>query len=458
MRTEADFLGEVCLAADCLYGVQTARALENFGFSGRPLGSQRHFVEALALVKAAAARANRRLGTLDQSRAGAIEAACRDMRAGELSQHLVVDMMEGSGGTSINMNVNEVAANRALQHLGHDPGHYAKVHPNDHVNRSQSTNDVIPTAIKMACRAALGPAVDSLERLAAGFRQKQAAFASDLRLGRTCLQDAQPMTLGQAFSAYAEVTERLARELRARAQDLLELPLGATAIGTGFGAPRGYRETVIAELGELTGESWRGAANLFDGLANADVYARLSAEVRGAGLSVAKIGNDLQILSSGPAGGIGELKLPPVQAGSSIMPGKVNPVLPMAMCQIGFAVAGYDAVVAQACQQGQLEINPYEPVIALHLFDAIRLIETGADRFLRYCVAGIEPDRRRMAANLEASSAVATALLPVLGYGPVSELVRDAQARGTSFAALADERGVLSREDAEAAAAKSAGL
>lgn len=458
MRVETDFLGVIELPDDALYGVQTARAAANFAFSRQPLASERDFVRALASTKAAAAKANAGLGALDARRADAIRRAARELGDGALDAHLIVDMMEGSGGTSINMNINEVLANRALQLLGRSCGDYAALHPNDHVNRSQSTNDVIPAAIKIGCHSALGPAIAALDALAAAFEIKARAFANVLKLGRTCLQDAQPMTLGQSFRAYATAMRRAASQLTTQRERLLDLPLGATAIGTGFGAPNEYRQAVISALSEDTGVQWRGADDLFDALSNADGYAGLSADLRGAALGLAKIGNDLQLLSSGPAGGIGELRLPAVQAGSSIMPGKVNPVVPMAMCQIGFAVAGCDHVVAQACQQGQLEINPYEPVIALNLFEAIRLVTKGAERFRTHCIDGIEPDLARLADNLEASSAVATALLPVLGYSAVAEIVREAQASDESFIALADRKRVIARDEALNAMALSAGV
>jgi aspartate ammonia-lyase len=354
------------------------------------------------------------------------------------------------------MNVNEVLANRGLVALGHQPGSYAALHPNDHVNLSQSTNDVIPTAIRMACHERLGATIAELGALADAFEGKARVYADALRLGRTCLQDAQPMMLGQALGAHACAVRRCAAALDHQRAEMLDLPLGGTAIGTGFGAAPGYREQVFDALRKRTGVDWR-AADTFDGLANADGYARLSGELRNAAGALGKIANDFQILASGPSGGLAELKLPAVQPGSSIMPGKVNPVIPIAVRQVAFAVSGYDAIVAAACQDGQLEINPYEPVIALHLFLQLDLLAQAARLFGERCVAGLEADREAMRRHLDASAATATTLLPTLGYEATAKLVRAAQAQGRPFADLVVEGGHMTREGLEDVLLRSVG-
>jgi aspartate ammonia-lyase len=441
-------LGEVSVPRAALYGIHTARARANFPDSGRQLCDEPTLVAAFAHVKRAAAAANASLGQIETRHAQAIAAAAGELIAGEHRQWLTVDLMEGAGGTSLNMNINEVLANRALELLGRLPGEYSYLHPNDHVNRGQSTNDVVPSAILMACHEGLGHLADELATLAAAFHDKQEQFKDQLRLGRTCLQDAQPMMLGDAFGAFASLSRRLSGAVRARMRDCLELPLGATAIGTGLGASPGYRGRAIEALREATGHEWRSAPDLFDALANADVYARLSAELRGVAIALGKVAGDLILLSSGPDGGIAELRLPAVQAGSSIMPGKVNPVIPMSACQVGFAVVGYDAIVAMACQQGQLEINAYEPVIATHLLASLRLVRNTVAQLAKRCVRGIEVNEQRASDLLLKSSAVASALLPRLGYEAATRLVREAQSRGVSFLDIADEQGVLRREEA----------
>ena len=442
-RTDHDSLGGIEIPAGALYGPATARAQLNFDISSRRLGDFPFFVEGLAAVKAAAALANAEVGVLDQETATAIVQAADEMAAGILSADLVVDMFEGSGGTSINMNVNEVLANRSAQILGGPLGIYDRVHPNDHVNRCQSTNDVIPAAIKIGCRGALAGLDAELKGLEVAFSERAEAFRSILRVGRTCLQDAQPMTLGQSFGAYSALMRRLVQAVGARADELLALPIGATAIGTGFGSAPGYAPAFYRHLTARTGEPYVRADNLFDALANSDVFTRLSGEMRTVATSMAKIANDFILLSSGPAAGLGELRLPKVQPGSSIMPGKVNPVVPMAICQLGFTITGYDVVVSAASQQGQLEINPYEPVIAFHLFEAIRILTNGMRLFRTRCVVGVEPDAARMETLLHESSAIATALLPSIGYDATSRLVQRASREGKTFTELAVSEGLL---------------
>jgi aspartate ammonia-lyase len=450
-RIERDYVGEVAISGDKLYGVNTVRGVDNLTVSPLTIAHYPAFRDAFAQVKWAAALANRDNEVITGEQCDAIVAACKEVIEGKFDDSLVVDLMEGSGGTSTNMNFNEVIANRAQQILGHAAGSYEIVHPNDHVNRSQSTNDAYPAALKIATYTMLGSLVDELEKLAGLFGNKATAFADILHLGRTCLQDAQPMRLGQRFGGYASLTKRLAGELSTVRGKLRTLPLGGTAIGTGFGAPAGYRAAVYAHLRDVTGVAYEAPVDPFDAMQNMDVFSRVSAELRTCAVSLAKIASDLTVLSSGPVGGLGELKLPEAQAGSSIMPGKVNPVLPMAMIQLSFAVVGNDVAVAQAVQYGELEINHFEPVVASRVFDSITLLKNGIQRFGEKCVSGIEADAARNERHLLDSMAVATALVPKIGYARVSKLARQSVAEGRSLLSILDESGLLSQDDAIAA-------
>ncbi|KWF59709.1 aspartate ammonia-lyase [Burkholderia pseudomultivorans] len=454
VRIERDYVGEVAIPGDKLYGVNTMRGVENLTISPLNIAHYRQFRDAFAQVKWAAALANRDNEVITDEQCDAIVTACKEIIQGQFDASFVVDLMEGSGGTSTNMNFNEVIANRAQQILGQTAGTYEVIHPNDHVNRSQSTNDVYPAALKIATYAMLGPLISEVTQLAALFNGKAGEFAEVLHLGRTCLQDAQPMRLGQLFGGYASLTERLAEELAAVREKLRTLPLGGTAIGTGFGAPAGYRAAVYSHLQNITGVDYQAPANPFDAMQNMDVFSRVSAELRTCAVSLAKIASDLTVLSSGPVGGLGELKLPEAQAGSSIMPGKVNPVLPMAMIQLSFAVVGNDVAVAQAVQYGELEINHFEPVVASRIFDSIALLTHGIQRFGEKCVKGIKADVARNEKHLMESMAVATALVPKIGYARVSKLARQSVAECRSLVSILDESGLLSADDTVAAIRK----
>jgi aspartate ammonia-lyase len=446
-RTERDYVGEVAIPGDKLYGVNTVRGVENLTASPLSIAHYPEFRVAFAQCKWAAALANRDNDVVSPQQCDAIVRACQEVIDGHFDDSLIVDLLEGSGGTSTNMNFNEVIANRAQQHLGHAPGSYDVIHPNDQVNRSQSTNDVYPAALKIATYAMLGPLVTQVEKLAAQFDSKATEFADVLHLGRTCLQDAQPMRLGQLFGGYASLTYRLAEELVAVRDKLRTLPLGGTAIGTGFGAPAGYRSAVYQHLSRIAGVEYMAPSNPFDAMQNMDVFSRVSGELRTCAASLAKIASDLTVLSSGPVGGLGELRLPEAQAGSSIMPGKVNPVLPMAMIQLSFAVIGNDVAVAQAVQYGELEINHFEPVVASRVFDSITLLTNGIQRFAQKCVAGIAADVARNEQHLMDSMAVATALVPKLGYARVSKLARQSVAEDRPLLPILDESGLLARDD-----------
>jgi aspartate ammonia-lyase len=447
-RKEHDFLGEVDIPNDRLFGVNTHRGVANLTISPRTVGSNLEFSKAFAQCKWAAALANFDHGVLSEAQRRAIADACAEIVAGGHADSLTVDLLEGSGGTSTNMNFNEVIANRAQQLLGGELGVYDKVHPNDHVNRSQSTNDVYPAAMKMATHALLGPLIAEVGKLADCLSRKAAEFKDVLHLGRTCLQDAQPMTLGQVFGGYASLVGRLAMALQSVREGLRVLPLGGTAIGTGFGAPAGYRTSVYRHLVTLTGIDYCAPEDAFDAMQNMDTFSRVSAELRTCATAIAKVASDLILLSSGPAGGIGEIVLPAVQAGSSIMPGKINPVLPMSMVQLSFAVVGNDMCVAQAVQAGQLEINHFEPVVADRVFESIQLLTNGIRLFRDRCVSGISANRDANESNLMKSMAVATALVPRLGYHKISALVRQSVAGGRPLIDLLEESNVLSKAEA----------
>lgn len=448
-RIEEDLLGNRELPAGALYGINTLRAVENFPLTGRTIATVPEFVPAMAMIKEAAARANHEIGALSAEQAEAIIKACQEIRVGKHDAHLIVDVLEGSGGTSSNMNLNEVIANVAARLTGKPAGDYAFIHPNDHVNLGQSTNDVLPTAIKLAVyRVSQGLSLAFMQ-LAAAFSQKKKEYSETLRLGRTCLQDAVPMLFGQLFGAYEAVIERHAKHVEELRRQLLIVPLGGTAVGTGLNSGHGYKQAVFRQLSTLIGDEIKPAADPFDGMQNLDACARLSAELRNSANSLWKIANDIIVLSSGPGGAIGEIVLPAVQAGSSIMPGKVNPVVPIAVCQAAFAISGNDAAIAMACQHGLLEINCYDMLVCDRLIDSIMLLQRSATIFLERCVRSLTANKERSRQNLLASSALATALVPEFGYASVAAIVRSALNEHRSFLEIATERGLVRYEDVD---------
>ena len=442
-RIDTDSLGSRHLPAGALYGVATLRGQENFDISFHKLGNVPELRKALARIKHAAAAANRDIGTLSPEIAAAVISASIEVESGLHADQFIVDLLEGSGGTSINMNVNEVISNRALQLLGEKPGNYDRLHPNDHVNMGQSTNDVLPSAVKLAVYDKSQALVGALEHLAAALQYRAEAFDDVLRIGRTCMQAAQPMRTGQAFGGYAAAIRRLVEKLLHVRDEMLVLPLGGTAIGTGLGSAPGYRSAVYRHLTEIVGAHVRPGENMFDAMQNADGFARVSSEIRICAEVIGKIASDLIILASGANSGVGELTLPSVQPGSSIMPGKINPVLPMMMQQVSFAVVGNDAAVSLASLHGQLEINHFEPVIASRLFDSIELLSKSTMIFADKCIAGIEANREQSLKNLMQSSALATVFVPRLGYAEVSKLVQASVNEQRPFIDLAIERGLL---------------
>lgn len=447
-RRERDLLGEVTLPPGALWGVHTQRACENFPISGTPVGAFAELVDALVTVKRAAARANLELGYLDATRARAIDTACaRILAEPAYRAHFVVDAMQGGAGTSTNMNANEVIANVALEVLGEKPGNYALIHPNDHVNMAQSTNDVYPTALRLGLWLAAGPLVESLGKLARALGEKADAFASILKVGRTQLRDAVPMTLGQEFHAFQTTILTEIAGVEAQARAFGQINLGGTAIGTGLNTDPRYAGVVVAQLHELTGLSISSAPDLIAATSDVGDFVLFSGVLKRLALRLSKISSDLRLLSSGPRAGLGEIVLPAVQAGSSIMPGKVNPVIPEAVNQVAYLVAGYDLTVAMCADGGQLQLNPFEPMIAYSLFSSISTLRAAIDILSTRCIAGITADTARCQHLSDINIGIVTALVPVLGYDRCSAIARRALAEQRTVLDLIVEEKHLSREE-----------
>ena len=445
-RTEHDLLGELAVPEAAYYGVQTLRGIQNFHITGVPLSHYPALIRALAIVKIAAARANAELGELDAAVAEAIVAAGQQILAGELHEHFVLDMLQGGAGTSTNMNANEVIANRASELLGGVRGAYHPVHPNNHVNKSQSTNDAYPTAIKLAICESNELLLAALRQLIDAFRGKGAEFAGVLKMGRTQLQDAVPMTLGQEFEAYAvtlgEEIERLSENVRL----FYEVNMGGTAIGTGIAANPHFAAKVVPHLRQLTGYPIVSAANLVESTQDTGAFVMFSSALKRLAVKLSKICNDLRLLSSGPRTGFGEIQLPPMQPGSSIMPGKVNPVIPEVVNQIAFKVIGNDLAVTLAAEAGQLELNVMEPLIAQSILESIEILRNGILTLESRCVRGILANREVCLDYVRRSIGLVTALVPVLGYEICTELARDALMQNRGIYELVLERGLLSED------------
>ena len=443
VRLERDSLGERDVPADAYWGISTLRAVENFPVSGRTIGNMRSLLWGFGAIKAAAARANEKLGLLEPARSATIQAASLEVMEGLLDEHFVVDRIQGGAGTSTNMNVNEVVANRGLELLGHAKGDYAALHPIDDVNRSQSTNDTYPTAIKIALQAELVTLCDEHERLSNAFAAKAEEFADIIKVGRTQLQDAVPMTLGQEFGAFAETLREDRKRLLELLPHLRESNLGATAIGTGITAPPGYRKLVIEELNALTRLQLVSATDLVEATSDTGVFMLVSGVLKRAAVKLSKICNDLRLLSSGPQTGFGEIFLPEVQAGSSIMPGKVNPVIPEMVNQVAFRIVGADATVTMAVEAGQLQLNAFEPVVADALLESLDWL-TAACRLLRtHCVDGIAANTAVLQQRMLESISVVTGLAPLIGYSAAADLAKEALASNRTIAALVAERDLL---------------
>ncbi|MCG8400555.1 MAG: aspartate ammonia-lyase [Firmicutes bacterium] len=426
----------------------TRRAVENFAVSGCPVHPA--LVQALAEVKWAAAKANQRAGLLDEKTAGAICAAAREVASGGLADQFIVDALQGGAGTSTNMNMNEVLANRAIELLGGHNGDYRLVDPLSHVNLSQSTNDTYPTALRVAAIRLVLALSETMAELQNTLQEKETQFAGVLKLGRTEMQDAVPVTLGQEFGAFAEAVARDRWRLYKVEERLRQVNLGGTAVGTGLNASRNYIYHVVEELRDITGLGLARAENLLDLTQNADVFAEVSGLVKAAAVNQAKIAGDLMLMASGPAGGLAEINLPPRQMGSSIMPGKVNPVIPEMVTQVAWQVMGADLVITQACASGRLELNSYLPVVAHNLLHGLEMLAKTTRRFAHLCITGITANEARCRRWLEESGALATALVPYIGYHRAAELVEEAQRRNKTIKELALEYQLINEEEWEA--------
>ncbi|HEV2979508.1 MAG TPA: aspartate ammonia-lyase [Casimicrobiaceae bacterium] len=449
-RVEHDLLGDRQVPAGSYFGVHTLRAFENFPISGNAISIYPDLIRALACIKQAAALANHELGLLDQAKTDAIVKACEEIRAGELHEYFVVDVIQGGAGTSTNMNANEVIANRGLELLGHDRGQYTYLHPNEHVNLSQSTNDVYPTALKVAAWFGIFRLVEAMEVLRHAFEGKADEFEDVLKMGRTQLQDAVPMTLGQEFSTYAVMLGEDEERLKEAALLIREINLGATAIGTGINAHPEYARLVCLRLSEITGIPLITSPNLIEATQDCGGFVQLSGVLKRVAVKLSKTCNDLRLLSSGPRAGLGEINLPPMQAGSSIMPGKVNPVIPEVVNQIAFEVIGNDVTVSFAAEAGQLQLNAFEPIIAHSLFKSITHLRNGCLTLAERCVKGITANREHLRASVEHSIGIVTALNPYIGYANATEIAQQALKTGKSVYDLVLEKKLLSKEELDA--------
>ncbi len=445
-RIEKDLLGDKEIPADAYYGVQTARALENFQISGVPINHYPGFVEAWAIVKLAAARANTDVGAMKKDTLAAIEKAAEAVRKGEHHDQFLVDWYQGGAGTSTNMNANEVLANIALERTGHQKGEYTIVEPHDHLNLSQSTNDSYPTALKVAFLLRNDKLIAELEKLAASFRTKGDAFIDILKMGRTEMQDAVPMTVGQEFHAFAASLESEIDLLRQAEKYLYTVNMGATAIGTGINAPKGYAERTAAHLATLTGKPIVPASDMLAATWDQQGFVVYSSALKSVAVKLSKIASDLILLTSGPRAGLAEINLPALQPGSSIMPGKVNPVIPELVNIVAFRVMGNDYTVSLAAHAGQLQLNAYEPLEGLAVMESQHLLYNTSNVFRTKCVDGITVNEDVLKRYMDTTVGIVTALNPVLGYDKASELAAEAYKSGKGILEIVRERKLLTEQ------------
>lgn len=448
-RLEHDFLGELEIPADIYYGVQTCRALDNFNVTRIPISSIPEFIRSLAWIKKAAAQANAKLGVIPQDVAKAICAACDEIIDGKLHDQFPVDVIQGGAGTSTNMNANEVIANRALEIMGHKKGEYQYCHPNNHVNCSQSTNDAYPSALRLALYVKLGQLIEDIDYLRTGFAKKGEEFANIVKMGRTQLQDAVPMTLGMEFTAYANTLGEEMQRLDEARNLALEINMGATAIGTGICSPKGYTKTVIEELKTVSGLPVKSSENLIEATWDTGCYVQISGALKRTATKLSKICNDLRLLSSGPRTGFNEINLPKLQPGSSIMPGKVNPVMPEMVNQICFDIMGKDVTISIASEAAQLELNVMEPIMVYALFSGINRLGKGMRALQDKCVAGITANAERCRQLVEHSIGIVTALLPHIGYEKAAAIAKEALATDKSVLAIVEEQKLLDKKQIE---------
>lgn len=442
-RFESDLLGTREVPATAYWGIHSLRASENFPVTGTSISAYPHLINALAAVKEAAAKANEELGLLAPEKAAAIAAACAEIRRGRLHDQFVVDVIQGGAGTSTNMNANEVIANRALELLGHARGEYHHLHPTEDVNLSQSTNDVYPTAVHVSTIVALRELLDAMTVLQKSFAAKAVEFRDILKMGRTQLQDAVPMTLGQEFSSYAVMLEEDQSRLAEASLLVHEINLGATAIGTGLNTPAGYAEAARRHLAAIAGLPLVTATNLVEATQDCGAFVQVSGVLKRVAVKLSKSCNDLRLLSSGPRAGLNEINLPPVQAGSSIMPGKVNPVIPEMVNQVAFEVIGNDVTITMAAEAGQLQLNAFEPIILHSLVKSITHLRAACLVLAERCVTGITANAEALRTTVENSIGLVTALNPHIGYTAATRIAKEALATGRGVADLVLEKGLL---------------
>ena len=444
-RIEHDLLGDREVPASAYFGVHTLRAVENFPITGAPISIYPELIHALAAIKMAAALTNKELGLLDASLADAIVGACEEVRQGRCHDQFVVDVVQGGAGTSTNMNANEVIANLALERLGHAKGRYDVLHPNEHVNMSQSTNDVYPTALKLAGHAGVKGLIEAMHVLRDAFHAKAVEYAGVLKMGRTQLQDAVPMTVGQEFSTYVVMLDEDIARLEEAVLLIREINLGATAIGTGINAHPDYAARVCRHLSVITGIPLLTAPNLIEATQDCGAFVQVSGVLKRVAVKVSKVCNDLRLLASGPRAGLAELRLPPMQAGSSIMPGKVNPVIPEVVNQIAFEVLGNDLTISFAAEAGQLQLNAFEPIIAHSLFKSVKHLRAGLITLAERCVRGITVNEAALKESVQNSIGLVTALNPYIGYAHATEIAQEALLTGASVYALVLSKGLLTQ-------------
>lgn len=445
-RKESDLLGELAVPKDAYYGVQTQRAINNFKISGQFLSSYPEFIKALGLVKKGAAKTNFELGLLDKNIYQAIDQASDEVIAGKWNQEFPLDMIQGGAGTSVNMNVNEVIANRALELMGFEKGDYKNCSPNDHVNLSQSTNDAYPTAIRLALIMMNKNLLAQLQQLIAALKEKEEVFASIIKMGRTQLQDAVPMTLGQEFGAFADTLEEEISKLNYHAGLFLEINMGATAIGTGIIAPAGFAKACAAHLAQISDIPVVAASNLVEATSDTGAYVIYSAAIKRMAVKLSKICNDLRLLSSGPRAGFYEINLPAMQPGSSIMPGKVNPVIPEVVNQVCYKIIGNDLTVTFAAEAGQLQLNVMEPVMAHAIMENIQFLCNAMETLTEKCIKGITANKEVCLNMVKNSIGIVTALNPYIGYKNSTMIAKEALETGKSVYDLVLERQLLSQE------------
>ena len=442
---EHDSIGALNVPAEAYYGVQSMRAATNFQITHRPLHPV--LIDSIVMVKKAAAITNEKSGKLDQQIVQAIIQACDEILDGNLRDQFIVDAIQGGAGTSANMNANEVIANRAIEILGGTKGDYSVVHPNDHVNMSQSTNDVIPTAGKITVLKLLPQTIKELEKLEKAMEEKEAEFDDILKMGRTQLQDAVPMRLGQSFGAFAHVLKRDIKRLKNVMDEMKVLNIGATAIGTAINVAPYYLANISYELSKVAGISLKQADDLIDATQNLDGFVSVSGVLKTCAVDISKISNDLRLMSSGPRTGLSEINLPARQNGSSIMPGKINPVIPEVVSQVAYLIIGHDYTITMAAEAGQLELNAFEPVLFHHLFESIDTLKEAAATLTKHCITGITANKGQREEYTEKSVGISTALCPYIGYAKSAEIAKKSLKTGISVKELVLEEGLLKEEE-----------